>query len=267
MHRPDPLDALQNTEDPAFVSFESNHPEVELAPVCVLIPAYEEEGNIASVLDLVPDEVCGLATSCLVVVDGGSDRTGEVAEEHGALVCRSTTNRGQGAALRLGYRIALQHNARYVVTIDADGQWDPREMEQLVMPLVSGQAEMVQGSRRLGAALNGDVVRAAGVVTFSWLVRLLTGCSVTDTSSGFRALSADALPVLTLRQDQYQASELLIELIGRGMRVLERPVTMTARRSGHSKKGNNLVYGARYAWAILSTWWRVRSSQKETAKP
>lgn len=231
----------------------------ELGPVCVIVPAFQEERSIGGVLDSVPESVCGMATRKLVIVDGCTDRSAEVAAEHGALVCVAAVNRGQGAALRLGYRLALEHGAEYVVTVDADGQWNSAETERLVKPLVDGAADFVQGSRRLGWAANEDKVRAAGVLVFAALVNLLTGAKVTDSSSGFRAMRSDVLVDLSLEQDQYQASELLIAVLARGFRVAERPVTMTARIAGRSKKGSNLAYGAHYAGVVFKTWLRERN--------
>ncbi len=242
----------------AVEAFWKLNPDLVLNPVCVVIPAFEEEESIGHVLDSIPGEVAGLETSVVVISDGCTDRTVEVAAQHGALVCSVAVNRGQGAALRLGYRLAREAGARYVVTVDADGQWHPSEMARLVQPLIQDSADFVQGSRRLGSAANDDKVRATGVLVFAALVSLLSGTSITDSSSGFRAMRAEVLDDILLEQDQYQAAELLIAVIARGYRVAERPVTMSARHSGKSKKGSNLIYGARYAKVILRTWWRER---------
>lgn len=242
----------------AIERFWKAHPDAIFEPVCVVIPAFEEEASIGRVIDSVPRQVCGLGTTVVVVSDGCTDNTEAVAQNHGALVCSVAVNRGQGAALRLGYRIAREGGARYVVTVDADGQWHPSEMERLVRPLAEGTADFVQGSRRLGSAANDDKVRATGVLVFAALINLLSGARITDSSSGFRAMRAEVLDDLRLEQDQYQASELLLAVIARGFRIAERPVTMSARHSGRSKKGGNVLYGARYGKVILRTWWRER---------
>jgi hypothetical protein len=90
------------------------------------------------------------------------------------------------------------------------------------------------------------------------LVRLLTGVKVTDTSSGYRAMRAEVTARVRQEQVQYQTSELLIGAIARGYRIAERPIVMHKRTAGESKKGNDLLYGARYARVILATWWRDR---------
>ena len=118
-----------------------------------------EADSIGGVVDTVPNEVCGLDVSALVIVDGGDDGTEAVARSRGAYACVAPANRGQGAALRLGYRVALDHGARYVATLDADGQYDPAELPTLVQPLVDDEADLVTGSRRLGSNTVGDPVR------------------------------------------------------------------------------------------------------------
>lgn len=230
----------------------------DLGPVVVVIPAYNEGPSIGPVLARIPDRLAGQATSCLVVVDGATDDTAQVAELQGAYACVAAVNRGQGAALRLGYRVAVGHGARFIVVVDADGQYDPDEMEGLVKPLLSDRADLVLGSRRLGHAEVDDRFRYVGVVLFSTVISWLTGCHVTDSSSGFKAMTAAVASGVELTEPQYQASELLIGALGRGFRVTEVPVTMRPRTAGFTKKAPNLFYGLHYARVIVKTWLRER---------
>ena len=94
-----------------------------LPPVAIVIAAYNEAGAIGPVIDALPTEVCGLATATIVVADGCADSTVAEAAEAGAMVADVPVNRGQGAALRLGYRIAREGGAAYIITTDADGQY------------------------------------------------------------------------------------------------------------------------------------------------
>jgi glycosyltransferase involved in cell wall biosynthesis len=240
--------------------FERRHPDVTLSPVVALICAYEEEDNLGDVLSRVPETVCGMAVTPLVVVDGGEDATDRVAKEAGALTFVLPTNLGHGVALRVGYDVCVSGGARYVVTLDADGQNDPAETEGLLRPLVDDEADFVVASRRLGVDETADAYRKAGVIWFSWLVNRFMGSRLTDTSNGFRALRASMLADIAprLEQDQYQTAELLITAMARGWRVAERPTVWHERRSGVSKKGGNLLYGFRYATVILRTWRRER---------
>ena len=127
-----------------------------LPPVAIVIAAYNEQGVIGSVVDALPATICGLATQAVVVSDGSKDETVSEARTHGALVADVTVNRGQGAALRLGYRLAREGGAQYIVTTDADGQYNPAEMERVLAPVVAGQADFVTGSRKLGSQETKD---------------------------------------------------------------------------------------------------------------
>jgi len=165
-------------------------------------------------------------------------------------------NRGQGAALRLGYRVARDHGATYVVTTDADGQYAVADMPAVLTPLLEDRADFVTGSRILGHQQTRDRVRRTGVHVFAWLATVLTGHRHTDTSFGLRAMRAEVTGAVTLNQPQYQSSELLLGVVSHGYRVLEVPAMMNLRSAGSSKKGRNLVYGRRYARAMIGTWLR-----------
>ena len=147
---------------------------IEMAPVAVVIAAYKERENIAHVVGAMPKEICGLAVSVLVVVDGEDDGTAAEVRSAGHYACIAPVNRGQGAALRLGYRIAREHGASYIVTADGDGQTDPDDLGVVLEPVISGRADFVNGSRRLGETHVSDVVRNTGVVVFAAVISLLT---------------------------------------------------------------------------------------------
>jgi len=238
----------------------------QLPPVAIVIAAYNEEGAIGPVIDALPARICGLATAATVVVDGAADGTASEAREHGALVCDVPVNRGQGAALRLGYRLAREGGASYIVTTDADGQYDPADAESLLQPVLAGEADFVTGSRKLGSEETKDPVRKLGVRVFAAAISVLAGQRVTDPSFGMRAMRADVTAALRLRQPQYQSAELLISVIARGFRVAERPATIRRRRVGQSKKGHNVLYGLRFAGVIVGTWWRERYRAAEAAR-
>jgi glycosyltransferase involved in cell wall biosynthesis len=242
----------------AIRGFHRDHPDLRLAPVVVVIAAFDEEDCIAGVLRDVPARACGLAVDTVVIDDGSRDRTAAVALEAGARVARLERNCGHGVALRVGYELARDLGGRYIVTLDADGQWDPVELPRVLEPVVSDEADLVIGSRILGRTETDDGFRQTGVHVFAALVRLLTGARVTDTSSGYRAMRAEVTATVPQRQVQYQTSELLIGAIYQGYRIAERPIVMRKRAAGESKKGNDVLYGMRYARVILQTWWRER---------
>ena len=224
--------------------------------IAILVPAYNEAESIGQVLDQMPARVCGVATEILVVDDGSRDGTGDVAAEHGALVARHVTNRGGGAALRTGYRLMVESGAEIVVTLDADGQHLPSEMERLVKPVLDGEVDVAHGSRVLGEADRNHPAREAGIVFFNRVVSLITRTHVTDCSNGYRAVRTSVLPQLVLRQEQFHTSEFMIEAIKRGIPAKEVPITVEQRLHGHSKKPAVARYGMGFANAIFRTWLR-----------
>ena len=257
-----PVSAPKDPSERAVRAFRERHPDLCFAPVVVVIPAFNEEDAIGAVLDEAPREACGLSVDTLVIDDGSADGTVRVARNAGVYVAALEENSGQGAALRLGYRLAREHGAKYIVTLDADGQWDPADVSRLLEPILADEADFVLGSRVLGRAETDDSFRQAGVRVFAFVVRLLTGANVTDTSSGYRAMRAEITATVRQEQVQYQTSELLIGAIFQGYRVAERPIVMRRRAAGESKKGHNVLYGFRYARVIVTTWWRERQHSR-----
>jgi len=265
-----PADAAIDADALATLSNSYGERATKLPPVAVIIAAYNEEGAVGHVVEALPRTVCGLAAEVIVVADGCADATAKEADAAGALVCDVPVNRGQGAALRLGYRIAREGGAQYIVTTDADGQYNPLEIESLLALIIEGKADFVTGSRRMGSEETKDPIRRAGVRFFAAMVSVLTGQRISDTTFGLRAMRADVTGAVQLEQPQYQASELLIGVITHGYRVLEVPATIHKRKVGESKKGqnpfynlhlpgvNNIFYGLRFARVVLGTWWRER---------
>ena len=251
---------IRYVHDQARGDFESRYPGVRFGPVVAVMAAYEEEQNIADVLKSMPGFLDDLEVSTLVVVDGGTDRTAQVALDAGVFTCILPVNLGHGAALKLGYELAAAHGARYVVTLDADGQNDPSEMGDIVRPVIDGDADFVIASRRLGVDQTTDRFRRAGVTLYAWILNAIMGQHLTDSSNGYRAFRVEVLEdiVPLLVEDQYQTAEVVITASSRGWRIAERPTVWHPRASGRSKKGGNLFFGLQYGRVIGTTWYRVR---------
>ena len=245
----------------ALARLEAEHPKFKPEQIVASICAYEEEGNIGGVLEKMPTSIDGKAYTTLVVVDGGDDRTAEIARSFpGVVVIEFPVNLGHGVALQVTYRYCIDHDVKYIVTLDADGQNDPAEIPQVLAPLLNDQADFVVASRRLGVDKTTDRFRKSGVFFFSYIMNRMTGARLTDTSTGYRGLRvtmmADVLDRLT--QEQYQTAELLITCLKRGWRSAEVPTIWYPRHSGTTKKGKNWLFGFRYARVVFGTWWRER---------
>jgi hypothetical protein len=243
--------------EPARAFFAAN-PAGEGAPIAVVIPAYNEEPTVADVVRAIPREIGGKAVEVIVVVDGSDDRTAEEARAAGALVCDVPVNRGQGLIFMLGYWLAFKRGSEVIATTDADGQYNESEFDRVLEPILAGQADFVNGSRRLGTELTTDPVRHAGVIFFGGLISLLLRQRITDPASGIRAFRTEIPRTVKLEQTQYQTSELLIATAMNGYKVVEVATTMRDRPDGATltKKGPNLLYGLRFARAILMTYFR-----------
>jgi glycosyltransferase involved in cell wall biosynthesis len=255
------LDAVDREPAKAFLAA---HPPAVGAPLAIVVPAYNEEPTVADVIAEIPSETAGLATEVIVVVDGASDATAAQATRAGALVCDVPVNRGQGAALKLGYWLARARGAQVICTIDADGQYETDEIARVVQPILDGRADFVSGSRRLGTELTTDRFRQAGVLVFGALITVLIRHRITDPACGLRAMRPEVTATVKLEQPQYQASELMISAALHGFRLAEVPTTMRDRgeHATRTKKGPNFGYGVRFARAAVHTWWRDRKAAR-----
>jgi hypothetical protein len=227
-----------------------------LGGVLVCIPAFEEAENLTAVINEVPARVADLPTHVLVIDDGSRDRTAAVAAGLGAHVVTHPVNSGQGAALQTGYLVAERLGVDVVVTLDADGQHDPREMDRLIAPIVEGTADFVVGSRRMGASDGDSRARNAGITLYTRLINLLGGTDVSDIANGYRAIRASRLSEIAFTEDQFHNPELLLGAARAGLRVVDVPVTIRRRASGTSKKGTNVRYGLGFLRVIFKTWLR-----------
>ena len=228
----------------------------EAPTICVVVPAYDEADGIVGVLAELPTQLVGYVIRPVVVVDGGTDGTEQAARDAGFITVAHEVNRGQGDALRTGFRCALRLGATIVMTMDADGQHRPDEMIELVRPIVAGEADYVQGSRFLGASDDAGGARDVGIRGFTALINVVSGAGITDCTNGFRAIRASELARLRLEEPRFSAPELIIESSRRGLRIREVPVHIRSRTHGESKKPAKLRYPAGFLGVIVRTWRR-----------
>jgi len=209
-----------------------------------VIPAFNEESSIGRVLA----ETKGYVDDIIVIDDGSSDGTSAISSKAGAVVVRHPYNMGVGKAFATGVEKALEMGADIVVTLDADGQFQSAEIPRVIEPIVEGRADLVTGSRFLDEKLTPEMIgsKRFGNRLFTWMVNQLTGQEFTDTQCGFRAYSKEALLRLTIFGRFTYTQEVLLDLIGKNLRVVEVPVKVLPRQSGKSKVVRNPVhYGVR----------------------
>lgn len=205
-------------------------PAVPTARLTVVVPAYNERENIGEFLGGVMAQL-GPEDEVVVIDDGSTDGTGEVAAAAGARVLRLEPNRGKGVALRQGFAAAT---GDYVVTIDADGQDDPAEIETLVAAARAG-ADLVIGSRFAGHFHGQAISRInkLGTHFFNGLINALYGAGITDSQAGFRCFRRQLLERLCPTASEYEIeTEMLVQSLRLGASVVEVPVQRYRRKAG-----------------------------------
>lgn len=207
--------------------------------VLVIIPAYNEEGNVASVIAAIRMHVPG--ADILVVDDGSRDRTAQAAAAGGAKVISHPYNLGYGAALQTGYKYAREHSYRYLAQIDADGQHDPVYIPQMLELIQRGEADIVVGSRFLiDNGYRAPLHKRIGMLLFgavaSWALRQ----KVSDPTSGYQALCRRAFCYCArdVYPSDFADADVLIMLHQAGLRVREIAVRMRPSANKRSRYMN-----------------------------
>jgi glycosyltransferase involved in cell wall biosynthesis len=203
------------------------------ADCLAIVPALNEEHAIASVVA----EVGSLpGVDVLVIDDGSTDRTAEVAAAAGADVLRLPYNLGIGGAVQTGYLWALHHGYDVAIQVDGDGQHPAGEVETLVEAVRRGEADLVIGSRFLGTgAYRAPLSRRVGIRLFARILSTMVGVRLTDTTSGFRAASRSAIALFaSAYPHDYPEVETVLVAHRAGLSVSERAVEMRQRLGGSS---------------------------------
>jgi glycosyltransferase involved in cell wall biosynthesis len=186
----------------------------------------------------------------IVVDDGSADGTVRVAESAGARVVRQTPNQGKGAALRTGFRHALDEGADAVVTLDADGQHDPAEIPGLVAAFRTGRPELVIGCRDFGAM---PPLRRLANTLGSLVLRLALGVRIPDNQSGYRLVGRRVMEAMTSSAEsgfEFEV-EMIAECLRRGWRIEWVPIrTIYAGAPSHIRNSDHLAGFVRTAWRL-----------------
>ena len=227
-----------------------------LPRLLVSLPALDEEETVAAVVRGVPRQIPGVGRVDVVVVDDGSrDRTGDRAREAGAEVIRHETTRGVGAAFHSVLAHGIESGADLIVSIDADGQFDPADIPRLVEPVAAGRADFASGSRFADPALTPEMpwLKRWGNRAMSRLISRLAGQRFHDVSCGFRCYSRAAALQLHLLGRFTYTQEVFLNLAFKQLRIVEVPIRVQGvRRVGESRVAASLWrYALRSAQIIL----------------
>ena len=215
--------------------------------VVAVIPAYNEERFIFDVVT----KTHKYADKVIVVNDGSSDRTAELAKEAGALVVQQVKNMGKAQAMSAGFAEAQKYSPAVVVCIDADNQHDPKEIPSIIRPVLDSQADVVIGSRFLDVKSKIPAWRQIGQHGLTILTNTLSGTKVTDSQSGFRAFSPKALATLKLRATGLAVESEMQFLFKRAqLEVAEVPISVDY---SNGNKRNPIFHGLQVVDSILGT--------------
>jgi glycosyltransferase involved in cell wall biosynthesis len=202
----------------------------------IVVPAFNEEALLAESLQ----QLCQQYANVVVVDDGSTDDTENIAARFQVFVLRHLMNRGQGAALRTGLDFALARGAQVIVTFDADGQHAVEDVDGLVQPVLQGDADVVLGSRFLGSTEGIPTSRRWILRLGVLFTRLFSRVKITDTHNGLRAFSREAAMKIPIAEDgMAHASEILDEIRRQGFRYCEVPVRVRYSRRSLQKGQSN----------------------------
>lgn len=188
-----------------------------MTKISVILPAFNEEISIGSMIISLKK----YADKIIVVDDGSSDKTSEIAQLAGAEVIRHSSNLGKGAALKTGFKVV--GDADIIVTMDSDGQHNPDDIKKLVAPIENGEADIVNGSRYLnGNGKNTPPYRRIGQTVLDKATSIGSHLDITDSQSGFRAFAIHTLPIFRFNSTNFGIeSEMLIDASKTGLRIKE----------------------------------------------
>ncbi len=197
--------------------------------IFIIIPCYNEANNLSAVINKVKDY-----GQVIVIDDGSTDNSYQIAKDAGTVVLKHFLNRGQGAALETGDCYALNNGADLVIHFDSDGQHTAEEIPKLIQPIISQETDVVFGSRFIADKSNTPFLK-------KWLIlkpatafqNIMLGVKLTDAHNGFRALSKNALAKIKIKQDgMAHASEIVEQVKLNNLKYKEVPVTIKYNEFG-----------------------------------
>jgi len=222
--------------------------------IVALIPAYNEEKNIASVVARTKKYV----DVVLVVNDGSQDGTKEVAESAGAVVISYSQNKGKAEAMRVGFRECIKNNSDVIVVLDADGQHDPNEIPQFLEKINEG-FDIVVGARQFDRSVMPKIRIFANSFS-SWVTSLVCKTRILDSQSGYRAIRASVIKKIPLTSQRYQIeTEMLIKAAKCHFKIAFIPIKTIYRKEAKSKV-NQIIDPLKFLLLVFKlSFWKCRT--------
>ncbi len=211
---------------------------------CIIIPAYNEEDTIGGIVK----NIKKITSADIIVIDDASeDCTAEKARHAGALIISHPFNMGYGTALQTGYKYAVRNRYDFLLQMDGDGQHDPRYIPELFRQIETKECDFLMGSRFLGGnKYKAGIFKSFGIRIFRLIIRIITGETVTDPTSGYQCLSRKVFAIFTrdIFPCDYPDANVIILLYRMGFKIREVPVDMVPNPSGRSmhQGGATLMY-------------------------
>ena len=198
----------------------------------VIIPAFNEEKNVGKVITEIKSYYKEI--DILVINDGSNDKTSQVLNNYDVIVLNHVFNMGIGASLESACQYALIHNYKYIVRLDADGQHSARFINDLLLPIIKGEADIVIGSRFLGKSeFKSSPFRLIGIRIITFFLKLFSGKKATDPTSGFCSMSKKAFKFFAENcPDDYPEPEILV--YNKEFAIKEIPILFKKREGGIS---------------------------------
>ena len=220
----------------------------------ILIPAYNEEATIKQVIQEIPKSFESISeTEIIVIDDGSSDNTAKIAKENGATVYSFNQNQGLAQAISFGFRKCLEHKADLLVILDADCQYDGREIPLILKPIMENEADIVLGDRQLNQLDHMPFQKRVGNQMVSKVVSRLIGQKINDGQTGFRAFNKNALNKIHIFSTYTYTQETLLQAKYKGLKILEVPVTFRKRADESRLISNIFTYAFRTITLLAST--------------
>lgn len=215
--------------------------------IIAIIPAYNEQETIEDVIY----NTKRFVNKIIVVNDGSTDYTKQIAENAGAEVIDNIIKQGLGKTMKRGYQEALKQEADIIVQLDADGQYLASEIPSLIQPIINNEADLVLGSRLEKIQYKMPILKRFGNKSFSLVLRILTGTDVKDGQTGFRAMRREVLETAMPDNKYTYTQEMIIRTAEEGWRIKSVPITFVERVSGGSRLISHPFSYACRSWLII----------------